>query len=181
MMHRQSMEQCLIDGIVPAATSTELNDARTLMQAFVSWHRMRHVEDTALINRYFDQRAFGEELSGLPGKYARPRGSLLIAYQDGAPAGCVALRDLGSGLCEMKRMFVAEPFRKCGIGGALAARVIAEAEQAGYRAMRLDTSKRQREAIRLYQRLGFEEIPAYYALPKDMEEWLVFFERKLRS
>ena len=179
MMQQQIMERCLIDGIVQATTPTELNDVRTLMRGFVAWHRARHVEDITLINRYFDHRAFEEELAGLPGKYAQPFGSLLIAYQDGQPAGCVALRNLGVGICEMKRMFVAEEFRELGIGRALAARIILDAKQAGYRAMRLDTSKRQAEAIRLYERAGFREIGAYYTLPADLGDWLCFFELEL--
>ena len=167
------------DGIVAATTKTELNDARYLMRAFVAWHRARHVEDIALINRYFDHDAFEAELAGLPGKYAPPHGALLLAYQDGEPAGCVALRNLGLGICEMKRMFVAEDFRELGIGRALTARVIAEAKQAGYRAMRLDTSHRQSEAIRLYTRAGFRRIDPYYTLSDDLRDWLIFFELEL--
>ena len=60
-----------------AASSRELDDARSLMRAFVAWHRERHREDIALVDRYFDQRAFDAELAGLPGKYARPKGRLL--------------------------------------------------------------------------------------------------------
>ena len=63
------------------------------MRAFVAWHRERHVEDIALIDRYFDEAEFEAELAGLPGTYASPEGRLFIAYQDGQPAGCVALRD----------------------------------------------------------------------------------------
>jgi GNAT superfamily N-acetyltransferase len=166
--------------IVEPAQPAELDDVRSLMRAFVTWHRARHVEDIALIERYFDQRAFDEELAGLPGKYARPHGRLLLAYLDGKPAGCVALRDLGDGVCEMKRMFVPEAFRGRGVGRALAERIIAEGKEAGYRAMRLDTSRRQSEAMQLYERAGFRRIPPYYDLAEDVKDWLVFFELALR-
>ena len=166
--------------IVEPAQPAELDDVRSLMRAFVSWHRARHVEDIELIERYFDQRAFDEELAGLPGKYARPHGRLLLASMDDKPAGCVALRDLGDGLCEMKRMFVPEAFRGRGVGRALAERIIAEGKEAGYRAMRLDTSRRQSEATHLYERAGFRRIPPYYDLADDVKDWLVFFELTLQ-
>jgi GNAT superfamily N-acetyltransferase len=166
--------------IVEPARPAELDDVRSLMRAFVVWHRARNVEDIALIDRYFDQRAFDQELAGLPGKYARPDGRLLLAYVDGKPAGCVALRDLGDGACEMKRMFVPETFRGRGVGRALAARIIAEGKDAGYRAMRLDTSRRQSEAMRLYENAGFRRIPPYYDLTDDVKDWLVFFELTLQ-
>jgi putative acetyltransferase len=135
-----------------ATTDAQLDDTRALMRAFVDWHRRRHVEDIDLIDRYFDAADFEHELAGLPGKYAPPNGCLLIAHEGGNPAGCVALRDLGDGICEMKRMFVPEAFRGAGVGRALSDRVIAEAKAAGYVSMRLDTSKRQDEAMRLYER-----------------------------
>jgi GNAT superfamily N-acetyltransferase len=166
--------------IVEPAQPAELDDVRSLMRAFVTWHRARHAEDIALIERYFDQRAFDDELAGLPGKYARPHGRLLLAYVDRKPAGCVALRDLGDGVCEMKRMFVPEAFRGRGVGRALAERIIAEGKEAGYRAMRLDTSRRQSEAMQLYERAGFKRIPPYYDLADDVKDWLVFFELALR-
>jgi GNAT superfamily N-acetyltransferase len=166
--------------IVEAVRPAELDDVRWLMRAFVAWHRERHVEDIDLIDRYFDQRAFDDELAGLPGKYARPHGRLLLAHVDGKPAGCVALRDLGDGLCEMKRMFVPEAFRGRGVGRALATRIIVEAREAGYRAMRLDTSRRQSEAMRLYESCGFRRIPPYYDLAADVKDWLVFFELALQ-
>jgi GNAT superfamily N-acetyltransferase len=137
--------------ILEPARPAELDDARSLMRAFLAWHRARHVEDIDLVERYFDQAAFDAELASLPGKYARPHGRLFIAYVDGKPAGCVALRDLKHGVCEMKRMFVPDAFRGQGIGRALAKRIVAEAKEAGYRTMRLDTSRRQGEAMRLYE------------------------------
>jgi GNAT superfamily N-acetyltransferase len=165
--------------VVQASTGAALDDVRHLMRAFVAWHRERHVDDLALIDRYFDEAEFAAELAALPGKYAPPKGSLLVAYHKGKPAGCVALRGLGQEYCEMKRMFVPIEFRGLGVGRALAERVIGDAKAAGYSSMRLDTSKRQAEAMRLYEGFGFSRIEPYYDLPSDMLDWLVFFERKL--
>lgn len=162
-----------------ATTPQELDDARALISAFVAWHRERHIEDSDLIDRYFDAVAFAEELATLPGKYAPPKGSLLIAYDGATPAGCVAMHDMGDGVCEMKRMFVPESARGRGVGRALAERIVADATAAGYRLMRLDTSKRQGEAMRLYEAAGFVRIAPYYELPDDVRDWLVFFERAL--
>jgi GNAT superfamily N-acetyltransferase len=162
-----------------ATTSTHLNDVRSLMRAFLAWHRERHVDDLALIDSYFDEEEWERELANLPGKYAPPRGSLLIAYHDWRPAGCVALRDLGDGVCEMKRMFIPTELRGRGIGRALADRIIADARSAGYRLMRLDTSKRQAEAMHLYERSGFRRIDPYHPVTDDLKAWLVFFELEL--
>jgi GNAT superfamily N-acetyltransferase len=166
--------------IFKAKAGTALGDVRALMRAFVTWHRQRHVEDIDLIEKYFDATSFEQELAELPGKYAAPKGQLLIAYREGRPAGCVALRDLGNGACEMKRMFVASDFRGQRIGKALAERIIAEARTAGYRRMRLDTSRRQNEAIRLYESQGFRRVAPYYPLSEDLKNWLVFFELQLQ-
>src|SRR5262245_13027900 len=102
--------------IFRAATQQQLDHVRALLRAFVDWHRERHVEDIALIDRYFDAGEFEAELAGLPGKYAPPKGRLLLAIRDGEAAGCVALRDLGDGIAEMKRMFLPDCFRGQGIG-----------------------------------------------------------------
>ncbi|MBI2256041.1 MAG: GNAT family N-acetyltransferase [Proteobacteria bacterium] len=165
--------------IVHATTPTELDDARGLMRAFVAWHRRRHVADIALVDRYFDETSFNQELADLPGAYAPPHGALFVAYHRGRPAGCVALRNLGLGIAEMKRLFLDEPFRGLGLGRALAERAIMQAMAIGYRAIRLDTSHRQNEAIRLYESLGFNRIAPYHALEAGLDTWLCFFEREL--
>jgi len=165
--------------VVEAELPSQLDDVRSLITAFVAWHRQRHVEDIALIERYFDADAFDRELEMLPGYYAPPKGSLLIAYEDSRPAGCVALRDLGDEICEMKRMFVQPEFRGRGIGLALANRVLENARSLGYHRIRLDTSHRQDEAMNLYRKLGFTEIEPYHDVSDDLRAWLVFFEMRL--
>lgn len=166
--------------ITTPATALELDQVRALMRSFIAWHRARHQEDLALIDRYFDQAGFEHELATLPGKYAPPAGGLFLATLDAAPAGCVALRRIDAASCEMKRMFVYPQFHGFGIGRALAERVIACGRALGYRKMLLDTSVRQKEAQTLYRSYGFEVVPPYYELPDDVRDWLVFMELVLR-
>jgi putative acetyltransferase len=165
--------------VVQATSTPELDAVRSLMRSFVDWHRERHIEDIELIDSYFDAAQFDAELARLPGDYAPPAGSLRLAFLDGSPAGCVALHDLGDGICEMKRMFVPTRDRGRGVGGALVSHIVGDARAAGYRLMRLDTSHRQKEAIRLYEKAGFRRVPAYYPVSPRMAGWLVFFELPL--
>ena len=67
--------------VVQAVTPAQIDATRDLMRAFVRWHRNRHQEDLHLIDAYFDDAAFEEELAGLPGKYAPPDGRLLLAAE----------------------------------------------------------------------------------------------------
>lgn len=165
--------------IVPATTPDQLDAVRSLFRAFVSWHRETHVADRELIDRYFDKEAFEAELSRLPGAYAPPKGALLLGLIGEEPAGCVAMRDLGMGVCEMKRMFVLPRFHRRGLGLYLTKQILAAAGEAGFRKMRLDTSKAQSSAIALYARAGFQRIRAYSDLPSDLKHWLWFFEKQL--
>ncbi|HYC33116.1 MAG TPA: GNAT family N-acetyltransferase [Gemmatimonadales bacterium] len=161
------------------ASAAELDRVRDLMRGFVAWHRARHSQDRHLIDEYFDEDEWETELASLPGQYAPPGGALLLATVEGAPAGCVALRDLGGGVCEMKRMFVYPDRHGQGVGRALGEAVLNEARALGHHTMRLDTSIRQAEAIGLYRRLGFHDIEPYYELPEPLRNWLVFMERPL--
>ena len=108
---------------------------------------------------------FSKELSGLPGKYAKPGGRLFLALVDGEPAGCVAMRRFDAGHAEMKRLFVREPYRGLHLGRMLAQRVIDEARQIGYASILLDTLSSMEHAQRLYRQLGFVAIDAYYSSP----------------
>src|SRR5438874_12382799 len=78
-------------------------------------------------------QSFDQELAGLPGDYAPPEGSLLLAHYDGALAGCVALHKLEPHGCEMKRLYLRPQFRGKGTGRALAETIILEARAIGYR------------------------------------------------
>jgi ribosomal protein S18 acetylase RimI-like enzyme len=166
--------------IVRTATSKDdYQQVAALMRAFVEWHGERHAADRHIVESYFDPVAFSEELDNLPGKFAEPRGRLLVAQEDGKIAGCVALRDLGDGACEMKRMFVYPEFHGRGVGQLLGRALIGEARTIGYRKMLLDTGPAQREAQGLYRKLGFKDVEPYYELSDELRNWLVFMELDL--
>jgi ribosomal protein S18 acetylase RimI-like enzyme len=123
---------------------------------------------------------FATETATLPGKYAPPRGELLIARDPrDQPLGCVAVRPLAiDGCCEMKRLYVAPYGRGFGLGRALVDAIIREAERIGYREMRLDSLPTMTEAMSLYAKTGFVSIEPYYFNPVA---GTVFLSKRLGS
>jgi putative acetyltransferase len=113
---------------------------------------------------------FEEEMAGLPGKYAPPAGALFlatvgIAAGGAEPAGCVAVRRLARGICEMKRLFVRTEYRGFGVGRALAEAAVNAGRELGYERMRLDTLEKLQGAVSLYRAMGFRRIAPYYHNP----------------
>ena len=123
-------------------------------------------------------QSFDRELAELPGRYAPSEGRLFLALAGDAPAGCVALRKLDAGVCEMKRLYVRPAFRGRGLGRQLATQALSAARAIGYARMRLDTLSSMTPAITLYESLGFRRIPAYYDNPSGCA---VFMELPLRA
>jgi putative acetyltransferase len=109
---------------------------------------------------------FDRELEELPGAYGLPQGRLILCEVDGRPAGCIAVKPLEAGVCELKRLFVRPEFRRRKLGLKLTQHIIEEARSIGYTVMRLDTIRGTMDnAIALYESVGFREIPAYYHNP----------------
>jgi GNAT superfamily N-acetyltransferase len=151
--------------IVEVKTESELQEIRVLFKEYTEWLRF----DLSFQN-------FDKEFAELPGKYAPPKGRLLLAYEDAQVIGCVGLREFEPGVCEMKRMYIRDKFRKKGYGRKLAKRAIDTAREIGYQYMRLDTVPWMELAIGLYRSLGFYEIPAYRFNPI---KGTLYFELKL--
>jgi GNAT superfamily N-acetyltransferase len=94
---------------------------------------------------------------------APPTGAFLVAYLDGEPAGCGAVRGHGDGVAEVKRMYVTPDARGRGVARALLAALEVQAAALGYTRLVLETGTRQHEAMALYESAGWTPIPPYGA------------------
>ncbi len=152
--------------ITQAESDEQITEAKTLFREYEAWLGM----DLCF-------QGFEAELEALPGKYAMPDGRLYLAYSDENLAGCIALRKLDDGICEMKRLFVRDGFRGEKIGVQLIEKLIDDAKTIGYLMMRLDTyPPKMGKAVKLYESHGFEVIPPYYENP---HEHVLFMELAL--
>src|SRR5215208_6084840 len=108
--------------IFQANTQEDVADARSLFEQYAAGLGI------SLCFQNFDR-----ELANLPGDYAPPDGRLLLALEDDQLAGCIALRKLEPGICEMKRLFIRPAYRGKGLGRLLVESIINEARQLGTR------------------------------------------------
>ena len=137
--------------IIRARTDEQIDQARELFREYSAWLEI----DLCFQN-------FEKELAKLPGDYAPPDGCLLLFSDSAGLAGCVALRKIDGGICEMKRLFVREAFRGQGFGRLLIQAIIREAKKMGYERLRLDTlPPKMNSAIALYLSFGFQDIEPY--------------------
>lgn len=152
--------------IIQAETEQQIAEAKVIFREYETWLGMS-----------LCFQGFEEELAGLPGKYAPPNGRLYLAYSGDEVIGCIAMREIETGICEMKRLYLREAARGKGVGNQLIELVIRVAKSMGYEKMRLDTyPSKMGKAVDLYRSHGFYEIPRYYDNPgKDV----LFMEKTL--
>lgn len=143
--------------IIQARSADEIEVARTLFREYETWLGMS-----------LCFQSFEEEVANLPGKYAPPEGRLYLAFINDQPAGCIALRKLEEGVCEMKRLYLRENARGHGSGNRLIEKLITGAREIGYSKMRLDTyPPKMGKAVKLYESHGFRPIEKYYDNPHE--------------
>ncbi|QYN22430.1 GNAT family N-acetyltransferase [Amycolatopsis sp. DSM 110486] len=102
-----------------------------------------------------------------PAPTAESMAVFVIAWSDGTAVGCGGLRFLGPGEAEIKRMYVVPASRGTGVSTALLRALEEEAVSHGITRLLLETGVRQPDAMRFYQREGYEPIPAFGAYDSD--------------
>ena len=143
--------------LIQVKSDEDVQHARRLFEEYAAWLGF------SLCFQNFDK-----ELAELPGDYAPPNGCLFLAVENDQVAGCVALRKIGEGTGEMKRLYVRPAFRGKGLGRTLTERIIEAARDMGYLRLRLDTLPgRMDQAIAIYRSLGFKDIERYYNNPYE--------------
>lgn len=122
----------------------------------------------------------GKDEPGTPPSAADVSVVLVARDEAGAAVGCGALRALGNGTAEIKRMYVAPEARGRGVATAVLAALEEAARERGWTTLRLETGPLQPEAIALYTGAGYRRIPAFggYVGAAGAEDSL-FFERDL--
>lgn len=153
--------------IAIAKTTAHFAEARKIIFEYVAWLGL----DLSFQN-------FDEEINNLESMYIHPDGGLVLASVNGKTAGIAGIRKFENGICELKRMFVKESFRKMGIGKRLMHETIELATRLNYESIKLDTADFMQDAIKLYQANGFVEIPAYRYNPHKSAR---FFELKVKG
>jgi ribosomal protein S18 acetylase RimI-like enzyme len=154
--------------IRPVRTPADLAAVVALFEAYV-----------ASLSVDLGYQDFSGELADLPGKYAPPKGELLLARDaEDRPLGCVGLRPIApDACCEMKRLYLSPTARGLGLGKAMTEAVIQTARALGYDELRLDTLPSMTTAMALYEAMGFERTGPYYAPTPD---GTVFMRLKLQ-
>lgn len=158
--------------VVNTKTPEEIEAVRDLVREFTDFAISQHPEARAA-------PAFAgleAELAGLPGAFGPPDGAFLLVSVDGKPAGCVAIRKHGAGVCEVKRMYVRPAFRGLGLGEVLVDGLIETARGLGYETIVLDTFHTLKAAHHLYRKAGFVDVAPTIDLPPNLEGKVHFME-----
>ncbi len=120
-----------------------------------------------------DDNAFYAQYNGIDDiKYA------VVAYENDEPVGCGAIKNLNEDAMEVKRMYTSPAHRSKGIATQILTELEAWASELSYKKCILETGKRQQEAVRLYEKNGYQIIPNYgqYAVMENsvcFEKYLV--------
>jgi GNAT superfamily N-acetyltransferase len=115
----------------------------------------------------------------VPADFVPPAGMFVVARLDGRALGCGGVRPHEGTIAEIKRMYVDPPARRRGVARRILVRLEDAAREFGYRSVRLETGRKQPEAIALYESAGYEHIESYGEFKGDPLS--VCFEKSLRG
>lgn len=179
----------VVDGLAPRhrdRLAVALDEADRLLaagQATLEVTDPRAPGAREAMTRYFDEldRRFpdgfdvGDAIETDAAALSAPAGVLVLVRVDGRLAGCGGVLVLPDGAAEIKRMWIAEAMRGLGLGARLLRTLEEHAVALGCAVVRLDTNGVLTDAITMYRRAGYREIPRYNTNPYAQ----LFFEKHL--
>jgi GNAT superfamily N-acetyltransferase len=119
----------------------------------------RYTADELLV-RYEDS-GYLKDLDRLEEEYGGSHGLLLGAFEGDVLVGTGGVRQIDADSGEIVRLWLLRDFRARGVGRQLVERLLQFAQTTGWKRLRLDTSVRCKEAVALFRKVGFREIPPY--------------------
>lgn len=149
-------------------------EVERLLRAGAVQVRLERPDSTAAqwcLEQYFAELAARFDLGfdptrsnpALPEDMTPPAGFFVVAWLDGAPAGCGALKVGKEGTGEVKRMWTAPAARGLGIARRVLRSLEAKARDAGLTRLRLETNRTLTEAQALYRGEGYREVAPFNA------------------
>jgi GNAT superfamily N-acetyltransferase len=140
-------------------TEAEIGAVRQLCRQWPAWLLETFPENEEGIRKRFYSGDYEDMLAALPEIHARPKGAMFLATLDEAPAGCVMYHENGSGQAEFNRMFVATFARGHRLGERLMVAMLEQMKSDGYQTVVFNSARFLEHARRMYERLGFRDIP----------------------
>lgn len=132
------------------------------------------------ITRYFTLEAKDREILNDPvHSILRKGGHIFMAYAASEAVGCVALIPMRDGICELSKMAVSPHLRGRGLGRRLLEHAIAQARSIGARSLFLGSNTRLKDAVHLYESVGFRHVSPESLPPMPYNRADVFMEMPL--
>lgn len=148
------MKNTMSNHIREAAFPADSEALKAVIREYVAW-----------LDMDLSYRGFEQEMEQFDGLFTLPSGLFLVAQSGHEIAGCVGLLRHTDSTAEVKRLYVRPAFRGLNLGEKLIASLVQRARRLGYGRLILDAVPQTRVAQQLYQAIGFQEIPPYYANP----------------
>ena len=109
-------------------------------------------ETIAEIGKQFDAQGELSDIDNFQSHYVENNGLFLVVTDENQVVGTGAVRRLGENVCELKRLWLLEPYQGQGIGYQVLRKLIEFAQEQGYQKMLLETDREQARAIGFYQK-----------------------------
>ncbi len=141
-----------------------------------AWRGIFGLHDDPFVRDYFDDPQTLKDLDDIEAAYFSQGGTILAASENGRIVATGALSRADGGSCELCRMFVHSDYRRRGIAASLCEALLAFARTQGYKRVYLSSNRHLTDSHRLYEGLGFREIPPLIA---SYAKYAIFMEKAL--